>query len=399
MPMKKQRFRILIVAVLLLFAVTGADAARTYYVNGSAETLSGVLSEAYAIGADGTAQLGSDEVYALTANGTVALSSAGTAGASSGGGGLLYEDGRVFIPTDTLLVGLRYYYSEERDSSMTAANLENAVGCGYAFGYLEDGTFVQFDDEDAQTDETQITMRPFGDTGIGVYITGTDTLLYSVERTGADDYFAVHPLCDGEESVTWFSGRRYYGDFAYADLGNGQITVVNVVETERYVAGVCAGEMGGAFPTEALKAQAIAARTYAMFTVRAESYAAVCGFDLTNDDYCQVYLGYTDAESILSAVVATENLYLTCDGALIDALFFAADGGSTLNSEDVFRDALPYLRGVEDPYESSAWTQGAYGHRVGMSQWGAYAMAKYYDMDYRDILGFYYTGVGLSYGE
>ncbi len=133
--------------------------------------------------------------------------------------------------------------------------------------------------------------------------------------------------------------------------------------------------------------------------MRAESYAAVCGFDLTNDDYCQVYLGYTDAESILSAVAATENLYLTCDGALIDALFFAADGGSTLNSEDVFRDALPYLRGVEDPYESSAWTQGAYGHRVGMSQWGAYAMAKYYDMDYRDILGFYYTGVGLSYGE
>ncbi|MCD7933858.1 MAG: SpoIID/LytB domain-containing protein, partial [Oscillospiraceae bacterium] len=331
------------------------------------------------------------------ANGTVALSSAGTAGASSGG--VLYEDGRVSIPTDTLRVGLRYYYSEERDSSMMAANLENAVGCGYAFGYLEDGTFVQFDDEDAQTDETQITMRPFGDTGIGVYITGTDTLLYSVERTGVDDYFAVHPLCDGEESVTWFSGRRYYGDFAYADLGNGQITVVNVVETERYVAGVCAGEMGGAFPAEALKAQAIAARTYAMFTVRAESYVAVCGFDLTNDDYCQVYLGYTDAESILSAVAATENLYLTCDGALINALFFAADGGSTLNSEDVFRDALPYLRGVEDPYESSAWTQGAYGHRVGMSQWGAYAMAKYYDMDYRDILGFYYTGVGLSYGE
>ena len=97
-------------------------------------------------------------------------------------------------------------------------------------------------------------------------------------------------------------------------------------------------------------------------------------------------------------MLATENQYLTCNGSIVDALFFAADGGETLDSEAVFPSALPYLRGVKDPYEEKAWTRGPYGHQVGMSQWGAYAMAKYFEKDYKDILGFYYTGVGLSYG-
>ena len=64
----------------------------------------------------------------------------------------------------------------------------------------------------------------------------------------------------------------------------------------------------------------------------------------------------------------------------------------------MFPNRLDYLRGVTDPYEAAVWTRGAYGHRVGMSQWGANAMARYYNKDYKDILGFYYTGVGLSYG-
>ena len=95
---------------------------------------------------------------------------------------------------------------------------------------------------------------------------------------------------------------------------------------------------------------------------------------------------------------ATNNQYLTYEGAVINALYSAANGGESRNSEDVGFSYLPYLRGVEDPYESAVWTRGVNGHQLGMSQWGAQAMAKHFNKSYQDILGFYYTGVGLSYG-
>ena len=73
-------------------------------------------------------------------------------------------------------------------------------------------------------------------------------------------------------------------------------------------------------------------------------------------------------------------------------MYCAANGGATLDG------GYPYLKGFADPYEASAWTRGALGHRIGMSQWGAYAMAKYKNKDYKSILGFYYTQVGISVG-
>lgn len=396
--MKKRSAVILILALCLVLGCTGlVSAKRGVYVNGG-ELMEGNLTQCYAIGANGTALLGTESVKVLTAAGVVALDGA----EEVGGGGLRYDDGSVRIAACTIRVGLRYTYSEKRDNALESANLENAVGSGYQFGYFDaDRSFVPYEDEDAVTAERQITMRPLGDgSGVGVYITGTDTLLYSVDSTDTKNYLAVRPVSDSAEAVTWFAQKRYYGDFAYAvlDPEEPKLTVVNSVDIERYVSGVCAAEMGSSFPLEALKAQAVAARTYGQSYIQSEAYFASFGFDVTNDDYCQVYFGHTDAERLVSAAAETENQYLTYKNRLISALYFAADGGSTLDSEAVFPNRLDYLRGVTDPYEAAVWTRGAYGHRVGMSQWGANAMARYYNKDYKDILGFYYTGVGLSYG-
>lgn len=403
----KKQFSILLFAVILLLAVPlCANAAGNggIYVNGPEGLLPGALTEAYAAGADGTALIGAQRCFALTGAGLREIGANEEEGGTAepvdytGGGGLLYDDGSVHVATDRLRVGLYYYYSKNRDTSLEEARLENETGSGYAFGYLDENRcFVPYGG-DAMTQEAKIAMRPLGNGAIGVYITGTDELLYTAEHTDASSYFAIHPLSEEDETRTWFKGKQYYGDFAYADLGNEQLTVVNIVGVEHYVAGVVSGEMGSGFPLEALKAQAVAARSYAMYTVHAAPYAARCGFDLTADEYSQVYTGYIGAQNVLAAVRDTENQYLTYNGSIVDALFFAADGGETLDSEAVFPSALPYLRGVKDPYEEMAWTRGPYGHQVGLSQWGAYAMAKYFEKDYKDILGFYYTGVGLSYG-
>ena len=394
-PIKKYLYGLAISVAFLLAAALGVTAAQAFYINDAQSLFSGAITDAYAIGSDGTAQITTMSAYALTARGLVSLS--GETG-GEGGGGLLYDDGGVRVAADKIKVGLYYYYSSARDTSLESANLENAIGSGYAFGYLDaDREFVQFS-ENAVTDETRITMRPMGNGGVGVYVTGTDRLLWSVDATGKNNYLVVRPLSQSGDALTWFRGLRYYGDFAYADLGNGKLTVMNIVDVEQYVMGVCAMEMGGGFPLEALKAQAVAARTYAMFCVQGDTYANRCGFDLTADTYSQAYSGYTDDTRVRNAAASTENQYLTYNGKIIEALYCAADGGETLDSEKVFSSASPYLRGFPDPYERYKWDKGANGHRVGMSQWGAYAMAQYFDKDYKDILGFYYTSVGLSYG-
>lgn len=394
-PIKKYLYSLAISVVFLLAAALGVTAAQTLYINDEESGFSGAITDAYAIGADGTARISSANAYALTAKGLVSLNGETD---SEGGGGLLYDNGSVRVATDKIKVGLYYYYSKNRDTSLEFANLENSVGGGYAFGYIdEDREFVQFS-EDAVTEETQITMRPMGDGDVGVYITGTDELLWVLDGTEKNNYLAVRPLSENGDALTWFKGLRYYGDFAYADLGNGKLTVMNIVDVEHYVMGVCAMEMGGGFPLEALKAQAVAARTYAIFYVHNETYTDLCGFDLTADTYSQAYQGYTDDARVRDAVASTENQYLTYNGKIIEALYCAADGGETLDSEKAFSNKIPYLRGFPDPYEKYKWDKGANGHRVGMSQWGAYAMAQYFDKDYKDILGFYYTSVGLSYG-
>ena len=400
--MKKNVLTFLLASAIALCSAFGAEAIWGPNINNEDSAYDGLLIGAYAIGTNGITQISVQQVYALTAQGSVLLNtipSAGDkAGEDEGGGGLLYDNGNVRVFADRVRVALRYYYSENRDSSMETFRLENAVGSGYAFGRLDENErFVPFD-EDAQTGETQLTMRPLEGTGIGIYSTVSGELLYSVEESGPAAYLAIHPLSSGEEALTWFSGRRYYGDFSCANLGNDKLTVVNTVPVETYVQGVCAGEMGSGFPAEALKAQAVAARTYMMYHVYIGDYQESSGFDLTADDWSQVYLGYTDSVAIRNAVAATENQYLTYEGRVISAMFSAADGGSTINSEDRYGTAYPYLRGVKDPYEGDVWTRGPYGHRIGMSQWGAYAMAEIYGKDYKEILGFYYTKVGISYG-
>lgn len=476
--MSKRLIILILAVVVALFVISEAAlASDPVYINSAQYQFDGLFSELYAIGSEGVSLIGSNEVYALTGSGLALI---GSEENYLGGGGLVYEDGETEIQSNVVKVGLRYYYSENRDSTMASANLENAVGRGYAFGYYdEDRVFWEM----SRTDEIQITMRPIGSTGIGVYITNTDILLYQTDYTDSQNMLAVHPLCEDDEAVTWFRGNKYYGDFEYAVLGGAGITVINTLDIERYVMGVCANEMNDSWPLEALKAQAVAARTYVQKHVMSSVYYSLSGFDVTNDTYCQAYNGCTlVGENIREAVLSTANQYVTYKGELIDALYFSSDGGATEDNRNVNgNSAHPYLRGVYDPYEEkvsdinaySSWTvqltpavlasklglrdvveytvvtsatgnvielgfrssngqsvtlqrdncrtslglfslrydvsvdertgnfvfEGSgWGHNLGMSQYGAYSMAEYYYKTYKDILGFYYTGVGLSYG-
>jgi stage II sporulation protein D len=144
----------------------------------------------------------------------------------------------------------------------------------------------------------------------------------------------------------------YRGALEIRPSSAGGLTAVNVVPLDGYVRGVVPGEVPSNWPGEALKAQAVAARSYALTT---DAGGAV--FDQYPDTRSQVYRGL-DAERARTnaAVVATAGQVVTYDGKTALTYFFASSGGRTEDVENVFYGSkpAPYLRGVNDPYDGAA---------------------------------------------
>ncbi|HHU22364.1 MAG TPA: SpoIID/LytB domain-containing protein [Clostridiales bacterium] len=538
---------LVIIAALFIAASPTGDAAQNIYVNDGNSVLSGSLADAYAIGESGSAaKLGSSKVYALTGSGIELVE-----GGQFSEPPHLSVSGTVPISRSKIRVGLYYYHSAARDTSLETASLQNYVGSGYKFGYY-DSSF-EFH-EVGYTSETKLTMMKdknvkvsngvvgcyhillpatystfdeaknaasaYAD-GFPAYYNGEYRVLvgkyksaaaatadmqnrgisgtvYSasnrcvvVTRTGTTDILfefdcstqyplVIRPRSDSEKAQTWFKSYRYYGDFQYIRTTGENLTVVNILDMEDYVKGVIPYEMSPSWPLEALKAQALCARTYA---AKHFNYYEKHGFDVTADTYCQVYRGTSNANATTDkAVDTTAGQYVTYNGELCSTLYFSSDGGATESNENVNGTKVPYLVGVTDPYEQavadinsySSWTRiltrdavtsklkayvistiidieptfsetgnvialkftdangktvtihksqtrtllglpsmrynvsksgtnyvfegSGWGHNVGMSQFGANAMAAHYGYTYDQIIGFYYTGVSLSTG-
>ena len=193
------------------------------------------------------------------------------------------------------------------------------------------------------------------DTGVIVTVTKTTDILFEFDCSGIYD-FGVLPMEErGEDGTsTWFKGFKYAGGFSYPRVTGGDLHVVNVVDVEDYVKGVIAYEMNSSWPIEALKAQAVCARTYACKSVK---HLSSYGFDVCNSTCCQVYYGhgsgvlYPDANSD-AAVDETAGECLYYDGELVqDAVYHSSNGGATENCEYVWGSRREYLIGKEDPYE------------------------------------------------
>src|SRR5207244_1865034 len=141
-------------------------------------------------------------------------------------------------------------------------------------------------------------------------------------------------------------GRRYRGAIQL-DAAGGKLRAINLVGLEQYLYGVVPSEMPYTWAPEALKAQAVAARSYALATKRAGA------FDVYKDTRSQVYLGLDhEKPSSNAAVDATAGKVLLYDGAVAKTFFFSTSGGRTASAEDVWGTAVPYLVSVPDPYDT-----------------------------------------------
>ncbi|MDB9374366.1 SpoIID/LytB domain-containing protein [Nodularia sphaerocarpa] len=281
--------------------------------------------------------------------------------------------------------------------------------------------------------------------------------------------FWIEPTGDG---FVYIGDRWYRGRTLVVPTDKG-LDAVNWVDLEEYLYSVIGGEMDSGWPQEALKAQAIAARTYALYKRNEQRNNPT--YDLgASPDRWQIYKGViSESPTIYSAVDSTAGKVLTHNNQIILSVFHACSGGHTENVEDVWGNPLAYLRAVQDydqnisacnwersfsPNEISSRisgvgnvtemiaeahspfrsvktlrivgdkgtrvlkgeevrtalklrstrfniTKGAngsfvlqglgFGHGLGMSQWGAYNLARQ-GANHLQILGHYYQGVALT---
>ena len=191
-----------------------------------------------------------------------------------------------------------------------------------------------------------------GDDANSVYIDG-------IGKIGDDENFVrIIPKGRGSDLLINVSAINYRGEIeSYNYRGEiearrfstSDMTVINELPIQEYLYGVVPREIGGNSPIEAVKAQAIIARTYA---IKNYNKREKWGFNLTNTTDDQAYGGY-DWENPNSngAVDETEGLYATYNGELIGGYYFSTSGGYTESSANVWGGEVDYLEAVPDPYE------------------------------------------------
>jgi stage II sporulation protein D len=173
-----------------------------------------------------------------------------------------------------------------------------------------------------------------------------DTLFYvqgelMLQGRRFQNYFTIRPL--------GYAGRsRTFDDHLLIRATEGSLQLLNRVAFESYIAGVVQAESGYLRHPEYYQVQAMIARTYAM---RVFQRHAAEGFNVCDQVHCQAYYGRSEYPAIVHAVMLTRGeVVVDQNNRLIEAVYHANCGGETVNSEDLWPQAVPYLRSVRDPH-------------------------------------------------
>lgn len=154
-----------------------------------------------------------------------------------------------------------------------------------------------------------------------------------------------------EENTIKVEKDRYRGYLHFKSV-SGSIRVINHLDVEDYLYGLVPREMPSSFPLEALKAQAVAARTYAIYNIDKHKKD---GYSLCDTTHCQVYSGYDgEKPSTTKAVDETRGMFALYNGNVINAQYCSSSSGYTNDSLDVWGGDQPYLKSVKDEYSCDA---------------------------------------------
>ncbi len=218
---------------------------------------------------------------------------------------------------------------------------------------------------------------------------------YKIKASGGNIYIFTggkfYNLSTNSITVSINSGftsvkKHWYRGNLLITAKGSTLTVINDVDLESYIRGVVPSEMPSKWELEALKAQAIAARSYALAnTGKRGSH----GYDLKDTPEDQAYNGASaETKKTNHAVDVTKGLVITYNKHIVPAYYHASSGGKTTNSGGIWNKDLPYLRSV--PSFDSQLSKN--GHGVGMSQHGANNLAKQGYNSFQ-ILTYFYNNI------
>ena len=170
---------------------------------------------------------------------------------------------------------------------------------------------------------------------------------------------------------------------------------VKTLDLEEYLRGVVPSECYTTWSQNTLKAQAVAARSYAIALMKRASGS----YDVEDNTSYQSFNIKNKVASTTQAVDATAGEVLTYNNAVAETVYSASNGGRCRSAAEVGWYATPYLISKDDPW-TKATGKAKDGHGVGLSQWGA-SYAGSINISYTDILAFYYPGTTLktNYGN
>lgn len=267
-------------------------------------------------------------------------------------------------------------------SSANAIKIGLYTNCDDAiyFGVSKPGALI---DAESGTYLANLTaMKPYRIKSKGNYI--QITLDGQDYRISSNKIIIKSTEADG---LVYTKRKWYKGELVAVSSSNG-LTIINEVDLENYIKGVVPSEMPSRWNIEAHKAQAIAARSYAVSNL---GKRGKYGYDLKDNDEDQVY-GGASRETVQTnqAVDSTNGQVLVYNNKVIRAYYHASSGGSTLSAKDVWGMDLPYTVPVRS-YDDGLPKRG---HRVGMSQNGANILANRGYNAYQ-ILGYFYQNVML----
>jgi stage II sporulation protein D len=169
--------------------------------------------------------------------------------------------------------------------------------------------------------------------------------------------FVLTPSMNGKLKA---DGKRYRGEIRVIKSKTKGMDVINIVNLEEYLYGVVPKEMSPSWPLEALKAQAVVARTFALYQKEKNRESE---FDVSATTMSQVYGGFeAETASAIRAVDDTRGQVLYHNGKRILAYYHSNSGGATEDAKNVWTADIPYLKGIRDEY-----SMNASGHRWTLS--------------------------------
>ncbi len=248
----------------------------------------------------------------------------------------------------------------------TYASFDDALDALEAYEKKDNGTYPAYDDgwkiyygsysnqSGASSDLSKVKSKYGSATSIAtsgasfVRIQQEDGTVEFIYASEADDFY-LKPV--NEDGIAYYASKGYRGGIGFKRFPNSVLTVINYVLMDDYLYGVLPKEMSGDWPLEALKAQAIAARNFALINFGKHSDY---GFDICSSSDCQVYGGY-DVEKSRSnqAVDETSGKLLKYNGQIVQTYYHSNSGGRTESIENIWSGSLPYIVGVYDPYSEN----------------------------------------------